>query len=91
MDNLDDDYSLEPEDEARYLNLFTWERHLSQRDRWRLFITRARLEAEHETHFALKLGAVLGGEDFAGELTDAGEGPRQRALVRLEAELSTYW
>lgn len=82
MDNLvdADDYSIDPEDAAKYLDLFTWETHLSDFDRWRLYIARSCLKPENEAYFSLTLASTLVSAEFADDLETAGGDPQQRAL-----------
>lgn len=91
--NDTDDYDIPAEDAARFLGVYAWEAYLNAFDRWHLYVARAGLAGnpEHEAHFALTLASTLTSAEFADDLAEAGDDPRQRAQVRLEAELASYW
>ncbi len=88
--DLEPDWTLDADDEARYLGWYSWERHLSPRDRWRLGFARAYLEPEQQADFALRYARLHASGDFQDDLNEADDDPAERALVRLEAELDSY-
>lgn len=79
------------EDLAKYV-AFAWERQLDPGDREVLYAYRANLCEceEHEAYFARECAAVRGSIDFSELLDDAGDDPRARAYIFMDAELSAY-
>lgn len=85
-----DDWQLEDGDEQKYLLWHGWEHHLNARDRWRLVVARATLEPDDEGDFADRYARLHASSEFHEDLHEAGDDPKERALVRLEAELDSY-
>lgn len=79
-----------PDDLERFLGLYNWERQLSDKDLYRLAVSRSLVTDEDVDQIALEHVRVLTSEEFRDALNETRNDPAARAVVRLEAELDSY-